>query len=103
MADLIVSKEYREDLGERDEHGYYDFEYRYWWYTIEIDRRNYVARIYTDTPAEASVMDVDGTRHPEYNDDLQTIAAYLQRQADVGTILTIGPSGSFEPTLTLDR
>jgi hypothetical protein len=48
-------------------------------------------------------MDVDGTRHPEDNDDLQTIAAYLQREADVGTILTIGPSGSFEPTLTLDR
>jgi hypothetical protein len=58
MADLIVSKEYREDLGERDEHGYYDVEYRYWWYTIEIDGRKYEARIYTDTPEEA---DVPGT------------------------------------------
>lgn len=103
MADLIVSKEYREDLGEQDEDGYYDFEYRYWWYTMEIDGRNYVARIYTDEPAEADVMEVDGTRHPEYQDDLQRIAAYLRRDAGVATILTIGPGGSFEPPLRLDR
>jgi len=103
VANLHVSKEYREDLGEQDDEGYRDFEYRYWWYAFEVDGRNYVARIYTDTPEEADVMEADGTRHPEYADDLQTIAAYLRREAAVRTLLTIGANGDFEPTLRLDH
>jgi len=37
VANLHVSKEYREDLGEQDDEGYCDFEYRYWWYAFEVD------------------------------------------------------------------
>ena len=48
-------------------------------------------------------MEMDGTRHPEYEDDLGAIAEYLHREAGVKTILTLGgPSGGFQPTLTFN-
>jgi hypothetical protein len=99
VTEPIVSKEYFEDLGEQDDQGLYDFEYRYWVYRFELDGRTYRARIYTDTPDEADVLGLDGTRHPEYDEDLRTIGAYLRREAGVRTILTLGPSGGFEPAL----
>ena len=102
VADPIVTKEYRKDLGEQDDQGYYDYAYRYWAYFFDLDGRNYTARIYTDTPEEANVMGADGTRHPQYEDDLRAIGTYLHREAAVSTILTLGRSGAFEPTLEFD-
>lgn len=97
MAELAVTKEYFEDLGERDDEGYYDFAYRYWVYSFDLDGRHYRARIYTDTPDEADVMGTDGTRHPEQEDDLRVIRAYLRDEVGVRTMLTLGRSGGFEP------
>lgn len=97
----IVKKEYREDLGEQDDEGYYDYEYRYWVYSFDLDGRNYRARIYTDLPKEADVMGLDGTRHPEHEEDLRVIGAYLRDEAGIRTILTLGGrSGGFQPTLS---
>jgi hypothetical protein len=74
---------------------------RYWAYAFEIDGRNYGARIWDDTPDEADVLDADGTRHAEYDDDLRAIGEYLNRKAHVRTILTLGGRvGGFRPTLT---
>ena len=102
MAKPVVTKEYVEDLGERDEDGVYDYAYRYWNYHIDLDGRTYRARIYLDEPDEANVMHVDGRRRAEYDDDLRTIGAYLHREAGVRTVLTLAASGGFEPVLTLD-
>jgi hypothetical protein len=100
VTELIVRKEYCEDLGEQDEDGYYDYAYRYWVYWFDLDGRTYRARIYTDEPREADVMDLDGTRHPEYEEDLRIIGAYLRDEAKIRTILTLGGrKGGFEPTL----
>ena len=67
---------------------------RYWGYAFEIDGRNYGARIWDDTPDEADVLDEDGTRHAEYDDDLRAIGEYLNREAHVRTILTLGGGAS---------
>jgi hypothetical protein len=85
-----VKKEYREDLGERDADGYYDYEYRYWAYSFNLDGRNYGATVYTHTPKEAYVNGMDGTRHPEHEDDLRIVGAYLRDEAGIRTIRTLG-------------
>ena len=97
MAEPVVTKEYFEDLGERDDEGYYDYAYRYWVYWFDLDGRHYRARIYTDMPDEADVMGTDETRHPEHDDDLRVIRAYLRDEVGVRTMLTLGASGGFEP------
>jgi hypothetical protein len=97
VAEPVVTKEYFEDLGEQDDEGYYDYAYRYWVYSFDLDGRHYRARIYTDTPDEADVMGTDGTRHPEHEDDLRVISAYLRSEVGVRTVLTLGGSGGFEP------
>ena len=102
MAEPVVTKQYFEDLGEQDDEGLYDYAYRYWAYWFDLDGRHYRARIYTDTPDEADVMGLDGTRHSQHDDDLQTIGAYLRREAGVRTILTLGAGGGFEPALRFD-
>jgi len=102
VADSVVTREYVEDLGEQDAEGFYDYAYRFWLYRFDLDGRRYRARIYTDDPEEANVMDTDGTRHPEYDADLRAIAEYLRREAGVRTILTLGASGGFEPALSLE-
>src|SRR4051794_4365539 len=102
VADPIVTKEYREDLGEQDDQGYYDDAFRYWAYFFDLDGRNDTAGIYTDTPEKANVMGAGGTRHPQYEDDLRAIGTYLYREAAVSTILTLDRSGAFEPTLEFD-
>ena len=99
MTELTVAREYLEDLGEQDDEGYYEYEYRYWIYRFSLDGRNYRARIYTHSPEEADVLGTDGTRHAQYEEDLRMIAAFLRREAGVRTILTVGASGAFEPTL----
>jgi len=100
VSDPIVSKEYREDLGERDADGFYDYEYRYWNYWFDFGDRRYRARIYTDSDDEASVMEMDGGRHERYEDDIRTIAAHLRSDPGVRGILTLGPSGGFETKLS---
>jgi hypothetical protein len=102
VAEPVVAKEYVEDLGEQDSNGLFDYAYRYWLYRFDLDGRTYRARVYTDEPEEASVMGMDGTRHPEHDDDLRAIGEYLRREAGVRTILTLGAGGGFEPALTLD-
>jgi hypothetical protein len=83
VAAPVVKKEYREDLGEQDADGYYDYEYRYWVYWFDLDGRNYRARVYTDTPKQADIDGMDGTRHPQYDEDLRVIGAYLRDEAGI--------------------
>lgn len=81
MPELIVTKEYREDIVDND--GNFDEEYRYWDYSFDLDGRNYRARIYTDRPREANVFGLDGTRHPEHEEDLRIIGTYLRDEAGI--------------------
>jgi hypothetical protein len=97
LAELVVTKEYREDLGTKDEDGSYDYDYRYWVYRFDVDGRRYRARIYVDSPEDASVMHLDGSRPPQYDDDVQAIGEYLRQDAHVTTISTLSPAGGFEP------
>jgi hypothetical protein len=99
---LVVKKEYHEDLGTKDEEGYYDFAYRYWIYSFDIGGRSYRARVYTHSQEEADVMDIDGSRPREFEDEVRMIAEYMRRESGVKTVLTLGPSGGFEPKITFD-
>ena len=99
-GEFAVTKEYREDLGEQDEDGFYDYAYYYWDYTFVIDGHTYLARIYTDTPEKASIR--KRTPPPEYERDLLAISDYLRREAGVTTILTLGREG-YEPWPHDDR
>src|SRR3954468_9354682 len=73
MTEPDVTKEYREDLGERDADGFYDYAYRYWVYWFDFDGRRYRARIYTDDQTDASVMHIGSGRAATYDDDLRAI------------------------------
>ena len=48
MSDVIrgVTKEYREDLGEQDAEGYYDYAYRYWDYEFDVGDRTHRVGVY---------------------------------------------------------
>ena len=102
VADPIVTKEYVEDLGERDADGRYDYAYRFWIYRFELDGRTYQARVYVDDPDEANVLESGMSRLPQYEDDLRAIGAYLNADAGVRTTLTLSPSGGFEPALAFE-
>ena len=100
MAEPLVTKEYFEDLGTKDSDGYYDYAYRYWVYWFDLDGRKYRARVYTDSPEEADVMDIDSSRPRQFDADVQVIAEYMHRVAGVKIILALGPGGGFEPFIT---
>lgn len=102
VAEPVVTKEYREDLGERDADGFYDYAYRYWVYWFDFDGRRYRARIYTDDQTDASVMHIGSGRAATYDDDLRAIAAYLRNEAQIRTVSTLSPAGGFEPVITFD-
>jgi len=102
MTEPDVTKEYREDLGERDADGFYDYAYRYWVYWFDFDGRRYRARIYTDDETDASVMNIGSGRAAAYDDDLRAIAAYLREEAGIRTVSTLSPMGGFEPVITFD-
>ena len=59
------------------------------------------ARIYTDSPEKADVMDIDSPRPRQFGADVQVIAEYMNRVAGVKTILVVGPRGGCEPRITL--
>ena len=99
VAELVVTKEYREDLGTKDADGYYDYEYRYSDYSFDLDGRKYRARIYADTPEEANVMHVEDARPAEFEDDLVTIGEYMRQEAGVTVICILGGTGAFEPAI----
>ena len=86
VGEPVVTKEFREDLGTKDDEGTYDYAYRYWVYWFDLDGRKYRARVYTDSPEEASVMNLDSGRPTQYRDDLQTIGDYMRREAGIRTI-----------------
>jgi hypothetical protein len=99
----LVSKEYFEDLGTRDQDGYYDYAYRYWVYEFDLDGRRYGAKVYTDEPEAAYVMDLDSSRPRQYDADLRVIAEYMRDDANVTTIMGLGgPSGGFTPVMTFE-
>jgi hypothetical protein len=102
VAEPVVTKEYREDLGERDADGFCDYAYRYWVYWFDFDGRRYRARIYTDDQTDASVMHIGSGRPATYDDDLRAIAAYLRNEAEIRTVSTLSPAGGFEPVITFD-
>jgi hypothetical protein len=102
VAELVVTKEYREDLGTKDADGYYDYDYRYWDYSFDLDGRKYRARIYADTPEEANVMHLEDARPAEFEDDLVTIGEYMRREAGVIAICILGATGTFEPAITYE-
>jgi hypothetical protein len=102
LTEPIVTKEYCEDLGTKDEEGNYDYEYRYWVYWFDLDGRTYRARVYTHSSEDASVMHMNHPRPPQYDDDLQAIGAYLRQDADVRTVSTLSATGGFEPVIRFD-
>ena len=102
MAEPLVTKEFREDLGTKDPDGLYDYAYRYWEYTFDFGGRRYRARIYVETADDAGVICLDAGRPPEHDDDMQTIAEYLHEDANVQSISAVGPSGAFEPVITFE-
>jgi hypothetical protein len=101
MAEPLVTKEYREDLGTKDADGFYDYAYCYWEYTFAFGGRRYRARIYADSPEDACVIYLDGGRPAEYDDDLEKIGECL-RQDGIRTISAVGPTGGFEPVISFD-
>jgi hypothetical protein len=102
MPDPVVTKEYREDLGERNAEGSYDYEYRYWIYWFDFDGRRYRARIHTDDPSNASVMEIGSGRTAACGEDLRVIASYLRDDAGIRTVSTLSSTGGFEPVITFD-
>jgi hypothetical protein len=101
MAEPLVAKEYREDLGTKDADGYYDHAYCYWEYTFAFGACRYRARIYTGSSEDAGVIYLDGGRPAKYDDDLKKIGECL-RQDGVRTISAVGPSGGFEPVISFE-
>jgi hypothetical protein len=94
VADFKVTKEYCEDLGEKDADGYYDYEYRYWDITFDFGDRSYFARIYTDRTDEASVSGPLRTADEKSRGDLEAMARYLVEVEAVKRVLTLSdPSG----------
>jgi hypothetical protein len=94
VSDFEVTKEYREDLGEQDAEGYYDFEYRYWVISFDFRDRTYKARIYTDRPREASIHGPLRTNDEKSQRDLEAMARYLVEVEGVRKVLTTeDPSG----------
>lgn len=90
---FVVSKEYLEDLGERDDDGYYDYAYCYWAYSSDFGDREYWARVYTDTPKEAGVGGPLGRVGPGSRADVEEIARYLRANEGVEVVKILGPSG----------
>ena len=88
MAGPEVTKEYKDDSGERDAEGSHDEVYRYWEYTFDFGDRLYRARIYADEPGVAYVIGLGSTetRWSEAATDpcLRAIADHLK--ADVGPV-----------------
>jgi hypothetical protein len=94
VAEFEVTKEYREDLGERDVKGYYDYEYRFWDITFDFGDRNYTGRIYTDTPDKASIRGPLRTADEKSLRDVEAMARHLVQVEGVSTVVTIeDPSG----------
>jgi len=98
----LLTKEYVEDLGTIDRHGYYDYAYRYWDYVFDLDGRRYGARIYTDEPEATYVTDFESSRPRQYDDDLRVIAEYMRGDANVTTVKALGASGGYEPVITFE-
>ncbi len=92
-----VRKEYCEELGEQDEEGCYDYAYRYFAYELDLGDRRYWARVYTDTPEEASVGGPLRKAEARSRDDLEAIARYLKAHEGVTVVKSQGPSGAYEP------
>jgi hypothetical protein len=94
VADFEVTKEYREDLGEQDAEGNYDYEYRYWDITFDFSDRKYTGRVYTDTPDEASIRGPLRTADEKSGRDLEAMVRYLAEIEGVNKVVTIeDPSG----------
>jgi hypothetical protein len=94
VPDFQVAKEYREEFGEQDDDGYYDFVYRYFWFDIVVGGRKYSAKIYTDEPDVVCVMGLKGQPSER---ELRLMARHFIDAEGVTTVMVIGPSGEFEP------
>ncbi|ABG58425.1 hypothetical protein [Cytophaga hutchinsonii] len=57
MEKIFWTKEYQEDVGTKDEQGWYDYAYRYYiyWFTFP-NRQKIKVRRYTDTPDHCSIF-----------------------------------------------
>jgi len=94
VSDFEVTKEYREDLGEKDAEGYYDYAYRYWVISFDFGDRTYAGRIYTDRRDEASITGPFRTAEKRSQRDLEAMARYLVEVEGVRQVLTLtDPSG----------
>jgi hypothetical protein len=101
VAEFSVTKEYREDLGEQDSEGYYDYAYRYWAIRFDFGDRSYGARIYRDSQDEADITGPLRTANEQSQRDLEAMARYLVEVEGVKTVLTLSdPSGKRPPNLT---
>jgi hypothetical protein len=96
VAEPTVAKEYKEELGERDAGGFYDYAYRWWEYRFDFGTVCYRARVYDDEPHVAYVMELDGRLDdPPRDEVLRVVAAHLAADG-VREFHMLGPSGGFE-------
>ncbi|HYZ79082.1 MAG TPA: hypothetical protein VE596_17080 [Gaiellaceae bacterium] len=105
MRQPKVTKEYKEDHGERDAEGFYDYAYTYWEYIFDFDDRRYRARIHTDAPEKAFLNGLGGTntRWSEAPTDpyIRAIADYLETDVGRVEVHILSPSGGYDPVLLL--
>jgi hypothetical protein len=96
-----VTKEYKEDVGERDAEGFYDYVYRYWEYIFDFGDRLYRARIYTDEPEAAMVTALGSTEmrwsEAATNPDLRAIADHLKADVDPVEVRMLRPRPRGDP------
>jgi hypothetical protein len=102
-----VSKEYKDDRGERVAEGFYDYTYTYWEYSFDFGDRRYRARIYTDEPQIAAVVGLGATetRWSEAPTDpyLRAIADHLESDVGRVEISILGPSGGYDSVMFLPK
>jgi hypothetical protein len=90
---FTVRKEYI-DEGEQDEVG---FHVRYHAITFDFAGRVYGARIWVDSPEEADITGPLRHHEEESQLHLRAMARYLRENEGVRKVLTVGPSGGFQP------
>jgi hypothetical protein len=95
MQEPKVTKEYFEDLGERDAEGFYDYAYRYWGYSFDFGERQYGVRVYIDEPGVAFVN--GPTRWSEAPRDpyLRAIVRHVEADAGPVEVRILGPGGGY--------
>jgi hypothetical protein len=99
VAEPRVAKEYKEELGERDADGFYDYAYRWCEYSFDFGTAHYRARVYDDEPHVAAVMELEGrSEDPPRDEVLRVVAAHLAADG-VRELHMLGPERRLRASL----